>query len=255
LSYVNGPALTGTGAAKRFTLSGLTLGIHYLAIQQQVASTFRPLGFESFAAGSASQVGVSFARIFYSGSGGFDWIREDGYAGIFPNGLDKAIYLSGTTSPPPTISGVFDFPTKLDLAVICLDLMGNDMNVAFGLLQGAAAGVSASPQSSYEAVRRICMNLRRANPAISFQFLIPSIPDGVYSELTAANTVANAWVWKDWKKQGYFLADEFTGMLYDMDEDVGPTGVTKGYQTQANGGFHLTDLGHQRAADVLSERW
>jgi len=247
-SLVAFPALGSTGKQLRLSITGLSNAVHTVTIRQQSANSLRMMGCVCYPTTSSAPRGLGFARMNFPGSAGLFYLRQDSYPSLFPNGYDQVSYLADATSAPGTtpITTGFGFPTGgLNLVLLVLDLVGNDCN------QALVAANPTSPHSSHQAMRRVLSALRRGNKNISIACIIPSLPDGLYSDLLTANTVSYAWAWQDYKAKAWDLAAEFNAMMYDQDVDFGGTGVADGYQTQVVGGFHLTDAGHARAASIL----
>ena len=252
-SLVAFPALTGTGKQLRLSITGLAATTHSIALRQQTASSLRVMGCACYPTGSAASSGLGWARMNYPGSAAMFYLFQGGYPSIFPGGYDQVDYLTDCTSVPgvrPITTG-FGFPTggtpaavditgKIHLVYIVADLMGNDCN------QALAGPNPTDPEGSHEAMRRICSAVRRASDDVSIALVIPSLPDGMYSDLLTANTISYAWSWENYKSKAWDLGREFNALVIDSDADFGSLGVANGYQTQTVGGFHLTNTGHAR---------
>ena len=210
-------------------------GIHTLALRQSVAATCIPTGFYCCPGGSAQTFGVGYARLTYPGASVLDWYRLD------QSPPDKTLMLAGNTSALAPVVPGFGFPMNAHLVQFAGDLAANDMilgNDPAITRRGLLAMMSAS---------------RRAVDDCTIAGLEVSVPDGVRSDLNAANCPANSATYPDYQEQFRDALDHIGGSLFSLHDRWGNLGVAKGFQTQVNGGFHMSPDGARDADQFLQQ--
>lgn len=212
---------------KRFTQTNLNPAIaHSLATQQVTAAAdcisyaFASYPLDPALQANAGLGGLAFSRFTVPGTGLFDYMRQDGTP------PDKTVLLSDSTTQ--AVAPGFGWPMVNDLNIIVMDMMINDLALGNPIEYGL------------EALMRMCYGMRRAVPDTDFLFLLPSLPDGIHSDVLAANTIANiAALWPSARRVVRQAAGELGAFVVDLDTRWLNFGFTRQFQTNVNGGFHM----------------
>lgn len=228
---------SGTAQVKKVTISSLANTTHTVAVGNASGTNVLMLvGISCHAA----TTGLGFIRAGYNALRMVDLGTVNGAAGAgatssFP--VDKiALWQGMTPGGPGGAATGFGFPTQPALAII--EPFLNDC------LYGS------HPALARATLVRLVRALRRGYSNCSILMLLPSLPDGVYSDNTVSGFTSRGTFYGDYKAVARQVADHYQCAYVDIDAKWGPRSLALGFQASAD--LHPNDAGMADIATVLS---